>query len=116
MLLPEGDTIAFPVTTSVPRLAVIAFPVGKAVLPIATATLPVLISSSGSLAATIVNCESPDIEKVPIDDVKPNDPASANPPTCPAVDVRPTPVTIILKSVVPTACPTDEVPSVPVNE
>ena len=33
-------------------------------------TCPTVASNSGSLAATIVNCESPDIEKVPIDDVE----------------------------------------------
>ena len=68
--LPEAVTTDVPVTVKDPRLEVIALPGGKAVLPIDTATVPTVASSSGSLAATIVNCESPDIEKVPIDDVE----------------------------------------------
>ena len=37
---PVGDTIALPVTTSVPRLADKALPEGKAVLPISIVSVP----------------------------------------------------------------------------
>ena len=102
-LTPVGEITPVPVTVKEPKLLVIAFPEGKAVLPIATDTVPVSASISGSLAATTVNVESPDIENVPIDAVKGSVPASANPPTCPTVAVVPSPVGTILKSVVPTA-------------
>ena len=65
--IPEGVTTDVPTTVKDPRLEVMAFPEGKAVLPIDTATVPILISSSGSLAAATVIWESPDIENVPIE-------------------------------------------------
>jgi len=68
-LTPVGEITPVPVTVKEPRLEVIAFPGGKAVLPMVTDTLPVRASISGSLAATTVSCASPDIENVPIDDV-----------------------------------------------
>ena len=64
---PVTVTLESAVTNSVPRLDVITLPVGNTVLPIDTAVVPRVISNSGSLAATIVVWESPDIENVPIE-------------------------------------------------
>ena len=69
-LTPEGETTDVPTTLNDPRLEVIAFHGGKAVLPISTTAVPTSAYISGSLAATMVNCESPDIENVPIDVVE----------------------------------------------
>ena len=65
--IPVGEITPVPTTVKDPRLEVIALPEGKAVLPIAIATVPTVASSSGSLPATTVNVESPDIENVPIE-------------------------------------------------
>ena len=66
---PVGVTTALPTAVIVPAEAVSALPDGKAVLPISTEAVPIDISNSGSLAATTVSCESPVIEKVPMDEV-----------------------------------------------
>ena len=77
--------------------------------------MPIDISNSGSLAATTVNCESPVIEKVPMDAVIGNDPASAIDPIDPLVAVKPNPVGVMFTSAVATDVPTDDVRALPVN-
>ena len=92
--LPEAVTTDVPTTVKDPRLDVIALPEGKAVLPIVTATVPTVASSSGSLAATIVNCESPDIENVPIDDVELTPVTNIDVPGVFVEEVNPRPVIV----------------------
>ena len=73
------------------------------------------MSNSGSLAATIVSCESPEIEKVPIEEVEETPVTNTEVLGVAVAEVRPTPVTVILKSAVATADPVEILPCTPVS-
>ena len=113
--IPVSVTFAFPVIVKDPKLGVITLPEGKAVLPISTDAVPIDMSSSGSLAATIVSCESPEIEKVPIEEVEDTPLTNIEVPGVVIAEVRPIPVGVMFTSAVATDVPTEDVKTLPVN-